>query len=210
MPQNRKFLDIDGLDYFFSKLKAIFIRGVKVNNSALTPDINGVVNVSVPTNTSDLNNDSDFVASTSLGAVATSNDYTDLDNLPTIPAAQVNSDWNSTSGVSKILNKPTNVSAFTNDSGYQNASQVTSAINSAIAGITGIEFEVVQTLPTTGRTGTIYLVSNGGAAPNTYDEYIYYNSSWEKIGSTAVDLSHYWNDTNLVPITNAEIDTICT
>lgn len=42
-----------------------------------------------------------------LGAVAFSNSYNDLDNKPTIPAAQVNSDWNSTSGVSEILNKPT-------------------------------------------------------------------------------------------------------
>ena len=42
-----------------------------------------------------------------LGAVAFSNDYNDLDNLPTIPAAQVNSDWNATSGVAEILNKPT-------------------------------------------------------------------------------------------------------
>jgi hypothetical protein len=42
-----------------------------------------------------------------LGATAFSNDYGDLDNLPTIPAAQVNSDWNATSGVAEILNKPT-------------------------------------------------------------------------------------------------------
>jgi hypothetical protein len=42
-----------------------------------------------------------------LGATAFSNDYEDLDNLPTIPAAQVNSDWNATSGVAEILNKPT-------------------------------------------------------------------------------------------------------
>jgi len=42
-----------------------------------------------------------------LGATAFSNDYNDLDNLPTIPAAQVNSDWNATSGVAEILNKPT-------------------------------------------------------------------------------------------------------
>jgi hypothetical protein len=42
-----------------------------------------------------------------LGATAFSNDYNDLDNLPTIPAAQVNSDWNATSGVEEILNKPT-------------------------------------------------------------------------------------------------------
>lgn len=39
-------------------------------------------------------------------------------NKPTIPAAQVNSDWNASSGVAQILNKPTNVSAFNNDAGY--------------------------------------------------------------------------------------------
>lgn len=43
----------------------------------------------------------------SLATVATSGDYNDLDNLPTIPAAQVNSDWNATGGVAQILNKPT-------------------------------------------------------------------------------------------------------
>lgn len=43
---------------------------------------------------------------THLGAAAYTNDYSDLDNKPTIPAAQVNSDWNSSSGVSEILNKP--------------------------------------------------------------------------------------------------------
>jgi len=35
-----------------------------------------------------------------------SGSYTDLTNKPTIPAAQVNSDWNASSGVSQILNKP--------------------------------------------------------------------------------------------------------
>jgi hypothetical protein len=44
---------------------------------------------------------------TSISAVGFSNDYDDLSNLPTIPAAQVNSDWNATSGVAEILNKPT-------------------------------------------------------------------------------------------------------
>jgi len=32
--------------------------------------------------------------------------YNNLTNKPTIPAAQVNSDWNATSGVAQILNKP--------------------------------------------------------------------------------------------------------
>ena len=42
-----------------------------------------------------------------LATVATTGDYTDLLNKPTIPAGQVNSDWNANSGVAQILNKPT-------------------------------------------------------------------------------------------------------
>lgn len=45
--------------------------------------------------------------SASLATVATSGSYNDLSNKPTIPAAQVNSDWNASSGVAQILNKPT-------------------------------------------------------------------------------------------------------
>lgn len=41
-----------------------------------------------------------------LATVATTGDYDDLLNKPSIPAAQVNSDWNAISGVAQILNKP--------------------------------------------------------------------------------------------------------
>jgi len=47
------------------------------------------------------------VQPSSLATVATTGDYADLQNKPSIPAAQVNSDWNSSSGVTQILNKPT-------------------------------------------------------------------------------------------------------
>jgi hypothetical protein len=43
---------------------------------------------------------------TGLATVATSGSYNDLLNKPTIPNAQVNSDWASVTGVSQILNKP--------------------------------------------------------------------------------------------------------
>lgn len=48
-----------------------------------------------------------YAQSANLATVATSGDYNDLSNRPTIPAAQVNADWNANSGVSQILNKPT-------------------------------------------------------------------------------------------------------
>ena len=49
----------------------------------------------------------DYTPTASLAPVALSGDYDDLTNKPTIPAAQVNSDWNASSGVAQILNKPT-------------------------------------------------------------------------------------------------------
>lgn len=61
-----------------------------------------------------------------LSTVATTGSYTDLLNKPTIPSAQIQSDWNQADNtkLDYIKNKPTiptvpsNVSAFTNDSGY--------------------------------------------------------------------------------------------
>ena len=38
--------------------------------------------------------------------------------------------------------------------GYQTSEQVQSAINAALNGITGIDFQVVESLPSTGTTGT--------------------------------------------------------
>lgn len=73
---------------------------------------NVTADISVPTQTSDItNNGSDgtstYVEADELATVATSGSYNDLTNKPTIPAAQVNSDWNANSGVAEILNKPT-------------------------------------------------------------------------------------------------------
>src|ERR1700733_12034737 len=54
--------------------------------------------------------------SLTLATVATSGSYADLTNKPTIPAAQVNSDWNSITGLSQILNKPTLATVATSGS----------------------------------------------------------------------------------------------
>lgn len=107
-----------------------------------------------------------------------------------------------------LTNKPTKLSDFENDEGFQTASEVQSSINNALADITGVDYEVVDSLPETGEKGIIYLVPNGGSNPNIYDEYIYANDVFEKIGTTEVDLSNYWNRNNLRPMTNAEIEAI--
>lgn len=64
----------------------------------------------------------------SFATVATSGSYNDLSNKPTIPSAQVNSDWSASSGVSQILNKPTiptNTNQLTNGSGFITSSSLT-------------------------------------------------------------------------------------
>ena len=104
---------------------------------------------------------------------------------------------------------PTNNNELTNGAGFQTASEVQNAITEALKDISGITFETVSELPQTGESGKIYLLSNDGVAPNVYDEYIYVNSAWEKIGSTSVDLSGYLKKTDMVAITNTEIDGIC-
>lgn len=91
----------------------------------------------VPTNVSAFTNDAGYITSSQVPAQVQS-DWSQTDNQavdyiknkPSIPSAQVNSDWNATSGVAEILNKPTipvvptNVSAFTNDAGYITLSDV--------------------------------------------------------------------------------------
>lgn len=192
------------------------IEGVNVNGSAVTPT-NKIVNLTIPTKLTDLTNDGNFV--TDANYVHTDNNFTTtlknkLNGIATGAEVNVQSDWAVTNNSSDafIKNKPTKVSDFTNDSNFQTQSQVQQAINDAVGQITGLSFEIVQTLPATGAAGTIYLVPNSGSAPNIYDEYVWVTSggsgSFEKIGTTDVDLSGYVQYSNLVAITNSEIDTI--
>ena len=71
--------------------------------TSLDSDINAIISV-IPEAASVTD---PLVITSDLASVAFSGSYNDLDNKPTIPAAQVNSDWNADSGVAQILNKPT-------------------------------------------------------------------------------------------------------
>ena len=86
---------------------------------------------------------------------------------------------------------PTKVSELENDSAYQTESQVSTLIADAVGDITGFEYSVVESLPQTGEKGIIYLVSNDHGEQDIYDEYIWVNNAFEKIGNTQLDLSSY-------------------
>lgn len=80
---------------------------------------------------------------------------------------------------------------------YAKSADVTKEIASAVSGVTQIDYSVVESLPSTGKKGIIYLVANSGTGTNIYDEYIYINSKFEKLGSREMDLSSYAKKTDI-------------
>lgn len=74
-------------------------------------------------------------------------------------------------------------------------------INSQINSLIGFTATIVTSLPATGEVGVMYLKLNTSASVegNIYDEYIWVNNKFEKIGSTetTVDLSGYVTQTEM-------------
>lgn len=157
--------------------QANVIESVKVNGTALSVS-SKAVNVTVPTKTSELTNDSSF---TTMSAVE-----------------------------GKGYQTSSQVNTIVTGKGYQTESQVQSLINSAVSGITGIEFSVVSSLPSTGAKGVIYLVAHAHGTGDSYDEYIWLSDSskFEKIGNTDIDLSAYLKSSDVTELTNTEIQNL--
>ena len=74
-------------------------------------------------------------------------------------------------------------------------------INSQINSLIGFTATIVNSLPSTGEVGVMYLKLNtsDSVEGNIYDEYIWVNNKFEKIGSTetTVDLSGYVTQTEM-------------
>ena len=142
---------------------------------AATSESNGLMSASdksklnsLPTNEQLIEELGDKANSADLAEVATSGSYNDLSDKPTIPAAQVQSDWNESDTTSKayIKNKPTiptvptNVSAFNNDAGYITASYVAAkqdkmSIVQVASGTTAINAAINTYYEVTGEVGTM-------------------------------------------------------
>lgn len=194
------------------------IDSISVNGTPQTIDANKNVDLSV--------------ASMSKTTSSGTNTYTITEGQDSLAIAV-----NSTSGSESVSvggqsvalagDIPTALSDLTNDENFidntvnnlvnyytKSETYTQTEVDNLISQLAGLDIQVVQTLPTQDiSTHTIYLVPNGGSTPNVYDEYIYTNNQWEKIGSTAVDLSAYWTSTSgqtnsLIAITTAEIDTM--
>lgn len=160
----------------------------------------------------------DNVISATGGGGGGTGDYNDLSNKP-----KINNVILTGNKTTSQLGLPTKTSDLTNDSGfitsavadltfyYKKSETYTQAeINSLISAISTLTLEVVAELPDHDiSTTTIYLVPKD--VPGTediYDEYIYVGNSWEKIGSTAADLSNYYTKAQADTLLAAKVDKV--
>lgn len=101
---------------------------------------------------------------------------------------------------------PTKYSELVNDKDLVSSAQVKTLISEA----RHMKKEIVSTKPATGEDNVIYLVGPKGSGNNTYEEWLYVNGQWEKIGdtSTKVDLSGYLKTSDIGAITTEEINQV--
>ena len=102
-----------------------------------------------------------------------------------IPAAQVNSDWNASSGVAQILNKPDLTGFITNSVNdlvnyYKKTETYTQTeINNLIGAIQQFRYEIVASTSavTEPASNVLYLIGPTGSGADKYEEYVYANST---------------------------------
>ena len=141
------------------------------------------------------------------GKGLSTNDLTDelLEKLNNAGVSSFNGQWNGLTGT------PPGVSTFSNDAGYQNSAQVAAAVSSGVAGANHLRFEKVASRPAvaSAQANVVYLVPIAGATgEDKYDQWVLVDGAWENWGTSFIDLSLYLLKTELVAITNAEIDAI--
>ena len=144
--------------------------GISISNNTISTTL------TVPTKVSDLENDNQYQTQSQVQSAIT----TGLSGYAT---------------EAFVTGKNYTTMAAVEEKGYQNASQVSSAIASAVSDITSFEYQVVSELPDSGSKGIIYLLSHSHGEQDVYDEYIWIpnetSGSFEKIGNTDIDLSGY-------------------
>lgn len=102
----------------------------------------------------------------------------------------------------------TRLSAFNNDTNFitntvdnltnyykKTETYTQEEVNSLLNTITTLDIQVITAFPENPNKTTIYLKGTGTDGDNDYEEWLYTDSGWELIGTTAVDLSDYLKTT---------------
>ena len=132
-----------------------------------------------------------------------SGSYTDLSNKPSIPAAQVNADWNATSGLGVILNKPV-VPA--------QPSVTTASAGTAALAYNTANGEFTFTPPDLSSFATeTYVTTRGYLTSFTETDPVFSASPASNITNTKItswDTAHGWGDHSQVGYLTLESDTL--
>ena len=205
------------------------IETVKVNNTALVPDANKAVNIDLSgyAETSDIPTDLSDLTNTGQDPYATES-YVDQ-NGGKIDKIKVNGTEQTITNKAVDITVPTNNNQLTNGAGYQTATDVETAITAKLsstykAGGT-VAFANLPSLTATNE-GKVYNVSDSFTTTSDFVEgagkeypagtnVVIINVGTEQSPSYKydvmagfVDLSGYFNTTNLPAITTAQIDTL--
>lgn len=91
------------------------------------------------------------------------------------------------------------INAFdANTIGSWTSGKYTGTVKSAIESLAAVSmFTVVSALPQTGVTNTIYIVKPSGKTEGPYEEYIWVDNKWEKIGDTDIQLENYYKKSEI-------------
>lgn len=192
-----KYLDNNGLLYVWKKLKDTFIKKVELDE----------VKNSIPKNVTELLDSENYALKSAIPTkVENLTDAGDYAKKSEIPHSV--SEIDGMDAYVKITALPKKVADLTDGADYIKKAELTEEVKSLIGNTKVLEFSVVEELPSSGEKSTIYLVSNSKAENDAYDEYIFVNGKFEKIGTTSVDLSDYVKTSDITSITNEEIDTL--
>ena len=174
------------------------IDKIKVNGTEQTIT-SKAVDITVPTAVSALTNDSGFQTSQQVQTAITNSGY----QANVIESIKVNGTTQTITSKAVDITMPTAVSDLTNDSGFQTAAQVQTAIGTAIASAYKYKGSVatLNDLPNSPSTGDVYDVQTTGM------NYAWNGTTWDALGQL-IDTSTLWTTTNLTAITTAEIDAI--
>lgn len=89
---------------------------------------------------------------------------------------------------------------------------VKAAIAAALSGQLELHFSFLQTLPASGVEGTFYFIpaTESESGVDEWEEYVWdaENEKFERVGAATLDLTDYFNTTNLPAITNSQIEDI--
>lgn len=83
-------------------------------------------------------------------------------------------------------------------------------VNMLIGGIESIHFEFAASTSDVQdpQSNVIYLIGPSGTGADQYEEYVYANNQWKKIGDTSIDLSNYATLTDLQNAINTAMATL--